>query len=57
MTASSPRPEERRSKLNDLRTTSLDSLSGADVSAVVQKVIETRRDQARITAAKFSSFI
>jgi len=57
MTTSSPRPAERRSSLNDIRTTSLDRLSGAEVSAVVQKVVDTRRDQARITAAKFSSFI
>jgi len=57
MPTSSMRPQERRSSLPKIRKTSLDRLSGADVSAVVRRVIETRLDQARITAAKFSSSI
>lgn len=57
MPTSSPRPEERRNSLSKIRRTSLDRLSDADVSAIAEKVVETRLDQARITAAKFSSFI
>ena len=57
MPTSSPRPEERRNSLTKIRTTPLDRLSDADVSPIVDKVVETRLDQARITAAKFSSFI
>jgi hypothetical protein len=43
--------------LNKVRKVSLGRLSGADVSPIVQKVVATHLDQARITAAKFSSFI
>jgi hypothetical protein len=57
MKTSSERPEGRRVSLSNVREASLDGLSGADVSAIVQKVVSTHLDRTRITAAKFSSFI
>ncbi len=57
MPESSPRPEERRTLLSKIHRMSLDRLSDADVSSIAEKVVETRLNQARITAAKFSSFI
>ena len=50
-------PVGPRTSLSQVRRASLDRLSGADVSAIVQKVVSTHLDQTRITAAKFSSFI
>ena len=50
-------PVGPRTSLSKVRRASLDRLSGADVSAIVQKVVSTHLDQTRITAAKFSSFI
>jgi len=57
MPTSSTRPDRRRTSLRKIGQTSLDQLSGADVSVIVQKVVEARLDQARISAAKFSSAI
>ncbi len=50
-------PAEPTVPLGKLRETPLDRLTAADVSPIVQRVMATHLDRARIPAAKFSSSI
>jgi hypothetical protein len=57
MTTAPVRPEKPSTPLDKVLTAPLDRLCIADVSAIVSKVMSVHLDQARIAAAKFSSFI
>ncbi|MGY4900009.1 hypothetical protein ACWEEK_31070 [Micromonospora aurantiaca (nom. illeg.)] len=57
MTTAPLRQDEPPVSLGRVRAEPLDRLSAADISPIVRRVMAAHLDQARIPAAKFSSFI